>query len=132
MSGKFITRASMTHSELDWGTTAWISGPDATQAGHLTTMEVTLHPGKGHDFHLHPDQEEVIYVVAGRIEQWLETQCTHLEPGESVFIPAGLVHASFNVGDGPARILVTLGPCVGESGYSVVDMAHAAPWNTLR
>ena len=35
-------------------------------------MDVTLQPGAGHPFHRHPDQEEIIWVREGRIEQWLE------------------------------------------------------------
>ena len=31
-------------------------------------------PGKCHDFHRHPGQEEVIYVLEGTIEQWLEQE----------------------------------------------------------
>lgn len=132
MGGRFLTRAMLTRAELDWGTMAWLSGPEITTAAHLTVLEVTLWPGKGHAFHHHPDQEEVIYVVEGRIEQWLETQSMLLGPGDAVFIPPGVVHASFSIGDDPAKLLVTLGPCVGESGYALVDVAHKPPWNTLR
>ena len=45
---------------------------------------------------------------------------------------AGVVHASFNIGDQPAKLLAILGPCVGEGGYELVDVADQAPWNTLR
>jgi quercetin dioxygenase-like cupin family protein len=89
-------------------------------------------PGNGHNFHKHPQQEEVIYVVEGTIEQWLERESKRLGPGEAVSIPADVVHASFSVGNAPAKLLVTLGPCVGESGYDVVDVADQAPWNGLR
>jgi quercetin dioxygenase-like cupin family protein len=132
MAGTFITRASLQPDELDWGTMSFISNPSVTGASLITEMEVILKPGMGHNFHKHPDQEEVIMVVEGRIEQWLEDRRQELGPGEAVFIPAGMVHASFNIGDSPAKLTVVLAPCVGESGYVAVDVAEEAPWNTLR
>jgi len=95
-------------------------------------IEVTLEPGKGHDFHKHPDQEEVIYVINGTVEQWLEQESSELSLGDSVFIPADAVHASFNVGNSPALLLAILGPCTGSQGYELVDVSDSAPWSTLR
>ena len=46
-------------------------------------------------------------------------------------MPAGTVHASFNAGDGEARLLAVFGPCVG-AGFDTIDMAGDAPWSTLR
>ena len=67
-------------------------------------MEVSLSPGYGHDFHKHPDQEEVIgYVIEGSVEQWLEDTADVLTHGDSVFIPADMVHASFNVSSQSAK-----------------------------
>ena len=132
MAGTFMTRASVTATQLDWGSTAYLSNPSTTGASLLTVMEVILTPGNGHNFHKHPEQEEVICVVEGRIEQWLEEKSQVLGPGESVFIPADVVHASFNVSDTPAKLMVVLSPCIGESGYYVVEVADQSPWNTLR
>ncbi|MEM6696500.1 MAG: cupin domain-containing protein, partial [Pseudomonadota bacterium] len=53
-------------------------------------------------------------------------------PGDSVFIGADVVHASFNVGDDTAQLLAILGPCVGDQGYELVDVAGDAPWKDLR
>jgi quercetin dioxygenase-like cupin family protein len=132
MAGKFVTRATLELTHLDWGSTAFLSNPTTTGARQLTVMEVILTPGNGHNFHKHPDQEEVICVIEGRIEQWLESRRNELGPGEAVFIPADIVHASFNTGNTPAKLMVTLGPCVGESGYDVVDVSSEAPWKELR
>ena len=117
---------------LDWGQLRWMSHPPSTGARQLTVIDVTLAPAKGHDFHKHPDQEEVLYILAGRVEQWVDRQTRILGAGDSAFVPAGMVHASFNAGDTDARILAILGPCVGEGGYELVDVANQEPWNKLR
>ena len=132
MPGKFVMRSTLEKTNLEWGSMGWISQPPATGATQLTVMEVILKAGQGHNFHKHPDQEEVIYIVEGQVEQWLETTHKLLGPGEAVFIPADIVHASFTVGDKPAKLLVTLGPCIGESGYELVDVAGESPWVGLR
>ena len=132
MAGKFVMGNEVEREELDWGTLGWLSRPPTTGASQLTVIEVNLLPGNGHDFHKHPDQEEVIFVVGGEVEQWLETESRTLKAGDSAFIPADMVHASFNVSDAPAHLIAILGPCVGDGGYELVDVASEAPWNTLR
>ena len=42
------------------------------------------------------------------------------------------MHASFNAGEGEARIVAILGPCVGDVGYVWSRCGAEAPWNTLR
>ena len=132
MSGKFIPAAQADREQLDWGTLAWLSRPTTTEAEQLVVIEVNLSPGHGHNFHKHPEQEEVIYVIEGSIEQWLRQEKRMLNPGDSVFIPADTVHASFNVSSRPAKLLAILGPCVGPEGYQLVDVSGDAPWNSLR
>jgi len=131
MSGKFISSAEAEREKLEWGTLGWLSRPPTTNAKELVVIEVDLMPGFGHNFHKHPHQEEVLYVVSGQVEQWLEQEKRLLAPGDSVFIGADVVHASFNVSDKPARLLAILGPCIGQ-GYEVVEVGDQMPWKNLR
>ena len=132
MKGNFVIAQEVAAQVEDWGTLRWLSHPPATGAKELTVIDVGLAPGKGHNFHKHPDQEEVILVVAGKVEQWVDREKRTLGPGDSAFIPADVVHASFNIGDSDAKIIAILGPCVGAMGYELVDVANDAPWKSLR
>ncbi len=132
MQGKFVLAKEVVPEVLDWGQLRWMSNPPVTGAHDLTVIHVTLAPGKGHDFHKHPDQEEVIYLVGGKVEQWVDREYRILGPGDSAFIPADMVHASFNIGDTDAHIVAILGPCIGEIGYELVDVAGEAPWKGMR
>ncbi len=132
MNGKFTIADKIDPEVLDWGQLRWLSHPLSTGARQLTVIDVSLAPGKGHNFHKHPDQEEVLYVVAGKVEQWVDREIKILGPGDSAFVPADMVHASFNAGDTDAKIIAILGPCVGEGGYELVDMAAQAPWKSMR
>ena len=132
MPGKFTIRSEVEPERLDWGQLRWLSNPPTTGAGQLTVIDVALVPGKGHNFHKHPDQEELLLIIAGEVEQWIGEEKRILRAGDSAFVPADVVHASFNAGSGEARIAAILGPCVGEVGYVSVEMGDEAPWNTLR
>ena len=65
------------------------------------------------------------------MEQWIDRGKLILDPGDAAFILPDVVHASFNIGDGEAKLLAIFGPCVGD-GFEVIDMAGEAPWNSLR
>jgi quercetin dioxygenase-like cupin family protein len=132
MSGKFVIANEIEVKIDHFGTSSRLSDPTRTGAKQLTVIDVNLNPSKGHNFHKHPDQEEVVLVVAGRVEQWVDREKRILGPGDSAFIPADVVHASFNAGDEPAKIIAILGPCVGADGYEAVDVANDAPWRMLR
>jgi quercetin dioxygenase-like cupin family protein len=132
MDGKFITATAMERDHLDWGIMGWLSRPATTGAKDLVVIEVTLEPGCGHNFHKHPGQEEVIYVVAGAVEQWVGRESTTLRPGDGVFIGADVVHASFNTGSATAKLIAILGPSVGAEGYQLVEVYEQEPWASLR
>ena len=117
---------------MDWGVMGWASRPATTAARDLVVIEVTLETGQGHAFHKHPDQEEVIYVIDGTIEQWIEQEKQLLSSGDSAFIGADVVHASFNDSGSPAQLLAILGPCIGEEGYALIDVFEEEPWRSLR
>jgi quercetin dioxygenase-like cupin family protein len=131
MAGVFKPAASLMRDEQDWGIFAQVSGPGDGIHG-IVAIEATFLPGKCHDFHRHPGQEEVIYVVEGTIEQWIEQEKRILTVGDSVVIPADAVHASFNDGAEAAKILAILSPAVGEEGYGLEDMSGEEPWASLR
>jgi quercetin dioxygenase-like cupin family protein len=132
MTGKFVLGSELERVLLDWGEQGWFSKPDTTGAEKLVVVEVEIFPGFGHAFHRHPNQEEVIFVLKGEVEQWLETEKRTLKEGDSVFIPMDVVHATFNVSDQPVKALAILGPSVGEEGYEVVEVFDQEPWNQLR
>lgn len=132
MKGKFTIAGEAEQDNLDWGIINWLSRPSTFSSKDLTVLEVTVEPGCGHDFHKHPNQEEVIYVLEGEVEQWIDTEKRTLKKGDSVFLGRGVVHATFNNSDRPFKTLAVLGPCIGDEGYELVDMEKEEPWASLR
>ena len=128
----FVPKDQITEEQFDWGLIGWRLTP-AQGSSQLVVMDVTLDPGGGHDFHRHPDQEEMIIVREGQITQFLGQESMVLNPGDSVFVPSGTVHASFNDGQDTVRLTVMLGPAINEdTGYDLEDVADQEPWASLR
>jgi quercetin dioxygenase-like cupin family protein len=132
MPGKFILRNNVKRDGLEVVRLGWLSTPVSTGATHLTVLEGTFFPGKGHSVHYHADQEELIYVVSSTVEHWIEQEKRTLGPGDSVFMPPRVVHATFNSGTEGARVVAILGPCVGDMGVEQADVSGEAPWSGLR
>jgi len=128
----FVKQADIAVDNLDWGDIGWRARPANTGCKTFVVMDVSLEPGFGHDFHKHPDQDEMIIVKAGQIEQWIGEERTMLGVGDSVYLDADVVHASFNVGSETAHLQVILAPAVGDEGYQLVDVASEQPWASLR
>ncbi len=55
--------------------------------------------------HWHEDFEEVIYFLQGNGRTWADGQWVDVQAGDTILVPAGLPHATFNIGDGPLRLL---------------------------
>jgi quercetin dioxygenase-like cupin family protein len=60
-------------------------------------------PGVGAPSHTH-EFEEVLTVIEGKAEVWLDAQRQVVGPGTTVFIPAGAVHGFVNVGTGRLKL----------------------------
>jgi quercetin dioxygenase-like cupin family protein len=69
MRGNFLIAKEAEARIDEFGASRWLSNPPNTGATQLTVIDVNLDPGKGHNFHKHPDQEEVVLVIDGRVEQ---------------------------------------------------------------
>jgi quercetin dioxygenase-like cupin family protein len=129
----FVRQSEIRNEDFDWGVIGWRCTPGGTGAKQLVVLDVSLGPGRAHTFHRHPGQEEMIIVKSGEVEQWVEREAARLGPGDSVFIGADLVHATFNDGDETVHLQVIVGPALDtEIGYGVVDVSREAPWSSLR
>ena len=71
--------------------------------GELTAFETVAAPGEGPPLHVHPDEDECIYILDGSFRVKLGNELIEAAPGAFVFIPRGTPHTWQNIGDTPAR-----------------------------
>lgn len=62
--------------------------------GESTVRQVTLEDVRSRSPHLHPESEEIVYVVSGRGRVWLDGVFHPVEPGCWYRIPAKTPHAT--------------------------------------
>ena len=72
----------------------------------LTLGRVVLKAGRANPRHAHPNCEEVLYVLAGRVEHSLGDQSFTLEAGDTLAIPAGVFHNGISLGPEDADMIV--------------------------
>ena len=66
--------------------------------------------GTGVPPHIHPKQDEHIYVLEGVYTLYLDGEWTTAGPGDTVRLPMGLAHAYFNRSVAPAKSLFWVSP----------------------
>ena len=127
---RFVTSAEAEVEELPWGPHEWLVRPGLVAAERLQLVRVTMPARKAHRFHRHPSLEEVLYVVSGRLQQFVGRASRVLQAGEVAHIPVDEVHGSYNVFNEPVVFLAILSPARID-GPVLVDVSDEEPWRSL-
>lgn len=127
---RFISHGETENEQLPFNYLEWISRAGLTECEDLVLIRATMPPYQAHQFHYHPGREEIIYVLEGEAEQWVEKECRILKPGESAHIPAGMVHATYNRTGQPLVFLAILSKAVSSDPFTV-DVWEEEPWSGL-
>jgi quercetin dioxygenase-like cupin family protein len=131
MPHAFITSSEIQVEGSLWGPHEWLSRPGLTAAEQLLMVRVLMPPGRAHQFHRHPAMEEIIYVVSGTAEQWVDREKLLLGPGDAAHIPMDVVHGTYNAGSETLVFLAILSPARFE-GPALIEVHLEEPWRTLR
>ncbi len=89
-----------------WGRIRFLASRAMGNAGDITFGRVTIHRGEQNPRHAHMKSEEVIHVLAGRIEHTVGDERIILGPGDTLTIPAGVFHNAISVGEVDAEMIV--------------------------
>ena len=105
------------------------------------SWHATLPPGTFVPPHIHPDQDEYLYILEGRFDFLLDGKEAVGEPGDLVKLPRGIPHGIFNKTDTTIKTLFwvtptarlydlfwalhNLGPTADPADVVAVSAAHA-------
>ena len=92
-------------------------GPETSPAENMTVGFATFPAGSAPPGHVHPTQEEIIYIVSGHGELVTPEGTAALEPGTVVYIPIGLHHATVSNGPGALEMVTSFSPPVVPGSY---------------
>jgi len=77
--------------------------PEASQ----TLGIVQINPGQRNPLHMHPNCEELLYVISGSAENIIGNSKVIIRPGDLVRIPKGMPHQAITIGNKPFRAVIS-------------------------
>ncbi|MDB6150236.1 MAG: Thermophilic glucose-6-phosphate isomerase [Chthoniobacter sp.] len=128
---RFVSAAETEVEALEGKTHHWYLKDGLGDSESLVFVRARITKGAGHPFHSHPEMDEIIYVLEGEMEQWLEQEKRMLRPGDCIYIPRGVIHGCYNISDAECEFLAVLTPSKISGPFSV-DYADQEPWKSLR
>jgi oxalate decarboxylase/phosphoglucose isomerase-like protein (cupin superfamily) len=124
-----LTRADDVDTlQFDWGALKMLSDPHSTGAESFSFGTVNIAPGEGHERHNHPDADEVIFVRSGTGTQMLDDEePVAIGPGDCIYVPKGVYHATQNTGWDTLRLVVVYTPAGPEDIFRAMDECTVIP-----
>ena len=108
MTRRLLTAADVeaAYSDQNWGSLRWLASRELGNAQDLTLGRVRIRQGQANPRHCHPGCEEILYLLAGRLEHTIGAETVTLGPGDTLSIPAGVYHNAVSVGEEDADMIV--------------------------
>jgi quercetin dioxygenase-like cupin family protein len=96
---------------VEWrpGVRTRLHATEESSPSSLCLMEQWCDPGLGAPTHTHFEVEEVIAVVEGQAEVWIDDETTTLSAGDSILFPPHTLHGFRNVGETALHIFAIFG-----------------------
>jgi quercetin dioxygenase-like cupin family protein len=93
--------------QLSWGHISWLVGAKQVAGAEQTLGVVTVYTGKRNPLHVHPNCEELLYVLSGECDHKLGNEVFHLTPGMVICIPRGTAHWARCTSDEPLVAVIS-------------------------
>ncbi|MBN9435900.1 cupin domain-containing protein [Bosea sp. (in: a-proteobacteria)] len=104
-----VTRANEGIDAITWNILGQTYVPK-TLSEDSFSWHATFPPGTFVPPHIHPTQDEFIYMLEGRLDLVLDGQESHALPGDLIRLPRNVPHGLFNKSDTPVKCLFWVAP----------------------
>ncbi|RVU16178.1 cupin domain-containing protein [Methylobacterium oryzihabitans] len=104
-----VTRAGEGIEGIRWGILGQTYVPKQHSEDSLS-WHATLPPGTFVPPHIHPTQDEFVYMLQGRMTLVLDGAESTAEPGDLIRLPRGIPHGLFNRGESDVTCLFWVAP----------------------
>lgn len=92
---------------FSWGEITWLIDkkgmPEAENAFGVTMIK----PGMSNPLHIHPNCEEIMYIVSGECDCKVGDEIFHLTSGSVIRIPSGVEHNAKCTGNEPVHTVIS-------------------------
>jgi len=93
--------------EQPWGRLQWMVAGRLGNSRELTVGICYIAPGEANPVHHHPNCDEVLHVLSGRITHRVGDEYFEMNAGDTVSIPTGSVHNATNIGQDEAVLMIS-------------------------
>jgi quercetin dioxygenase-like cupin family protein/type 1 glutamine amidotransferase len=93
--------------EYPWGHLTWYVSRELKNSDTMTIGEAVIKPGQENPRHYHPNCDEVLHVLKGRILNSMGDKSVVMNEGDTVSIPAGIRHNAKNIGTENAVLAIS-------------------------
>ena len=104
-----ITRANEGIQGISWNILGQIYVPK-NRTEHSFSWHATFPVGTFVQPHIHPDQDEYLYILEGRLDFFLDGAEEYATAGDTVRLPMGKPHGIFNKSQQTAKTLFWVSP----------------------
>ena len=102
-----IKKQSVERMDFDWGHLLWYAGGASKSSDEMTLGRCVLKPGQANPKHYHPNCEEILHVLSGKIDHFVDGQgWLPMVEGDTITIPQGVWHHARNTGETDAHLLI--------------------------
>lgn len=91
---------------FDWGEICWMVSGARGNSGTMTFGRVVIKSGRSNPAHSHGNCEEVLYLVAGKLEHRVGQESFIMEAGDTLMVPKGVAHRAHALGHEDAVMVV--------------------------
>ncbi len=103
-----VTRAAdMQAIDQTWGKLTWYASGPLGNSDSMTVGEAVIRPGQENPRHYHPNCDEILHVVRGRILHSMGSRKLEMSAGDTVSIPMGVRHNARNIGTEDAVLAIS-------------------------
>lgn len=107
LNSRASSAATAPAHRFSWGSIAWLCSGERLADAETTFGYVEILPGKKNAKHLHPNSDEVLYLIEGELDHSVGGEIYRLTPGMAIHIPRGVEHDAVNVSTRVARMVVS-------------------------
>lgn len=101
-----------------WGELRWYTSAEMGNSRTMTTGVARLKPGQSNPRHFHPNCDEILHVVSGKIRHTMNEVSVEMAAGDTISIPQGVLHNATNTGTEDAVLAVSFSTAYREAvGY---------------
>jgi quercetin dioxygenase-like cupin family protein len=104
---KVLGRDDVVVQEFEWGMLHWYASGQIGNSEEMTVGKCIIRPGCENPLHQHPNCEEVLHVLSGRISHYVAGgEDYEMRPGDTISIPPGVSHNARNIGPDDAVMMI--------------------------